>query len=121
MNIGLPTGGAVTMLWQGGALWQKAMTFDQLIASFGDILGLADDSQSLGGRGAIPDAIDAAAIRHTTGLSQAAFARSIGVSLHTVRNWEQAADLRKDLLGSCWQSSTAIRRLSKRPWERPAS
>ena len=26
MSIGLPTGGAVTMLWQGGALWQKAMT-----------------------------------------------------------------------------------------------
>ena len=63
--------------------------FEQLIASLGDILGLADDSQSLGGRETIPDAIDAAAIRHTTGLSQAAFARSIGVSVRTVRNWEQ--------------------------------
>lgn len=32
---------------------------------------------------------DVAAIRKRTGLSQAAFARQIGVSVGTLRNWEQ--------------------------------
>jgi len=32
---------------------------------------------------------DVAAIRKRTGLSQSAFARQIGVSLGTLRNWEQ--------------------------------
>lgn len=42
-----------------------------------------------GGRIHIPRAIDAAAIRAKAGLSQAAFAREIGVSVATLRNWEQ--------------------------------
>jgi putative transcriptional regulator len=36
-----------------------------------------------------PPAEDARAIRERTGLSQAAFARQIGVSVATLRNWEQ--------------------------------
>jgi putative transcriptional regulator len=38
----------------------------------------------------IPDEINVAVIRNRTGLSQAAFARQIGVSVATLRNWEQA-------------------------------
>lgn len=36
-----------------------------------------------------PPGGDVAAIRKRTGLSQAAFAQQIGVSLGTLRNWEQ--------------------------------
>jgi putative transcriptional regulator len=37
----------------------------------------------------IPRAVDVSAVRHRTGLSQAAFSRRIGVSTGTLRNWEQ--------------------------------
>jgi putative transcriptional regulator len=37
----------------------------------------------------VPNALDVAAVRHRTGLSQAAFSRRIGVSAATLRNWEQ--------------------------------
>jgi len=37
----------------------------------------------------IPVQVDVSAIRHRTGLSQAAFSRRIGVSPATLRNWEQ--------------------------------
>lgn len=37
----------------------------------------------------IPDQIDVAAIRETTGLSQAKFAEWISVSKRTLENWEQ--------------------------------
>jgi putative transcriptional regulator len=62
--------------------------FDQLIASLGTMLAL-DDGQSLGVGLTLPYAIDVAAIRNKTGLSQAAFARRIGVPVGTIRNWEQ--------------------------------
>ena len=32
---------------------------------------------------------DVAALRRFTGLSQEAFARALGISVHTLRNWEQ--------------------------------
>ncbi|MBA1159424.1 helix-turn-helix domain-containing protein [Vibrio parahaemolyticus] len=63
--------------------------FDQLIANLSAVLALADDGQSLGGGLQMPYAIDVAAIRNKTGLSQAAFARRIGVPVGTIRNWEQ--------------------------------
>jgi len=63
--------------------------FDQLIASLGEVLALTDEGQSLGDGLTIPYAIDVAAIRNKTGLSQAAFARRIGVPVGTIRNWEQ--------------------------------
>jgi putative transcriptional regulator len=63
--------------------------FDQLIASLGAVLALTDDGQSLGDGLAIPDILDVAAVRKKTGLSQAAFARRIGVPVGTIRNWEQ--------------------------------
>lgn len=36
-----------------------------------------------------PDSVDVKAIRHALGLSQARFASAFGLSLHTLRNWEQ--------------------------------
>jgi putative transcriptional regulator len=63
--------------------------FDQLIASLGAVLALTDDGQSLGDGLTIPDSIDVAAVRKKTGLTQAAFARRIGVQVSTIRNWEQ--------------------------------
>ncbi|KFG70863.1 helix-turn-helix domain-containing protein [Microvirga sp. BSC39] len=63
--------------------------FEQLIASLGSILAETNDELSLGGGLRLPSVIDAAAIRSRTGLSQAAFARRIGVAVGTIRNWEQ--------------------------------
>jgi putative transcriptional regulator len=63
--------------------------FDQLIASLGEVLLLTDDDLSLGGGLRLPSAIDVAAIRQKTGLSQAAFAIRIDVPVGTIRNWEQ--------------------------------
>jgi putative transcriptional regulator len=63
--------------------------FDQLIANLGAVLALTDDGQNLGNGLKIPYAIDVAAIRNKTGLSQAAFALRIGVPVGTIRNWEQ--------------------------------
>jgi putative transcriptional regulator len=37
----------------------------------------------------IPRRVDVSAVRHRTGLSQAAFSNRIGVSQGTLRNWEQ--------------------------------
>ncbi|WP_298961900.1 transcriptional regulator [uncultured Methylobacterium sp.] len=37
----------------------------------------------------VPEDLDVAEIRNRTGLAQPAFAATIGVSLHTLRNWEQ--------------------------------
>lgn len=37
----------------------------------------------------VPDTVDVAAVRQRTGLTQAAFAGRIGVSLGTLRQWEQ--------------------------------
>ncbi|MCL2009548.1 MAG: helix-turn-helix domain-containing protein [Synergistaceae bacterium] len=37
----------------------------------------------------IPERVDVKAIRNRLGLSQASFAASFGLSLYTLRNWEQ--------------------------------
>jgi putative transcriptional regulator len=63
--------------------------FEHLLASLGSILADTDDDLSLGSGLRLPAAIDAAAVRSKTGLSQAAFARRIGVAVGTLRNWEQ--------------------------------
>ncbi len=46
-------------------------------------------SGNLTGKLHVPADIDAAAIRARTGLSQINFAKTIGVSVATLRNWEQ--------------------------------
>ena len=63
--------------------------FEHLLASLGSILAETDDDLSLGSGLRLPVAIDAAAVRSKTGLSQAAFARRIGVAVGTLHNWEQ--------------------------------
>jgi putative transcriptional regulator len=40
-------------------------------------------------RGEIESGEDIVALRHFVGLSQAAFASALGISVHTLRNWEQ--------------------------------
>jgi putative transcriptional regulator len=40
-------------------------------------------------RGEIDSGEDIVAIRHFVGLSQAGFASALGISVHTLRNWEQ--------------------------------
>ncbi|WP_202882975.1 helix-turn-helix domain-containing protein [Microvirga tunisiensis] len=52
----------------------------------GEVLALTDDGQSLGDGLKIRYAIDVSAIRNKPGLSQATFARRIGVSVGTIRN-----------------------------------
>ena len=63
--------------------------FERLMASLGDVLAHSDDDRSLGGGLRLPSTLDVAAIRHKTGLSQAAFAHRIGIPVGTIRNWEQ--------------------------------
>ena len=63
--------------------------FERLMASLSDALAHTDDDLSLGGGWRLPSAIDVAAIRQKSGLSQAAFARRIGVPVGTIRNWKQ--------------------------------
>ena len=40
-------------------------------------------------RGQFETGEDIAALRHFVGLSQAQFAKAVGISVHTLRNWEQ--------------------------------
>lgn len=40
-------------------------------------------------RGEIESGDDIVALRHFTGLSQETFAVALGISVHTLRNWEQ--------------------------------
>ena len=40
-------------------------------------------------RGELKDGGDVAALRRFTGLTQQAFADALGISVHTLRNWEQ--------------------------------
>jgi putative transcriptional regulator len=63
--------------------------FERLISSLSDILSYSDNDRSLGDGLSLPSAVYVAAIRQKTGLSQAAFARRIGVPVATLRNWEQ--------------------------------
>lgn len=67
----------------------KKSDFDGLIKGLKEASGFVRTGKLKGGRIHIPRAIDAAAIRAKAGLSQAAFAREIGVSVATLRNWEQ--------------------------------
>ncbi len=67
----------------------KKSDFDGLVKGLKDASGFVHTGKLKGGRIHIPRTIDAAAIRAKAGLSQAAFAREIGVSVATLRNWEQ--------------------------------
>lgn len=63
--------------------------FERMLAALGNVLAFPEQAQSSNEVSRRPYAIDVAAIRQKTGLSQAAFALRIGVPVATIRNWEQ--------------------------------
>ena len=63
--------------------------FERMLAELGNVLAFPEDGRTPGTVLRQPYAIDVAAIRQKTGLSQAAFALRIGVPVATIRNWEQ--------------------------------
>jgi putative transcriptional regulator len=67
----------------------KKSDFHGLVSSLTQAKNFLKGSTHAAPRIHIPKEIDVAAIRSRTGLSQLAFARQIGVSVATLRNWEQ--------------------------------
>lgn len=67
----------------------KKSDFEGLMNGLREAGDFARTGKRKGGRIHVPREADAAAIRAKTGLSQAVFAREIGVSVATLRNWEQ--------------------------------
>jgi putative transcriptional regulator len=67
----------------------KKSDFDGLMKSMKEAQHFMRTGKIPGGRVHIPKEIDSAAIRAKAGLTQAAFAKQIGVSIATLRNWEQ--------------------------------
>ena len=63
--------------------------FDGLMRGLGEARAYAQGKPALGTKIHVRRRIDVGAIRSRTGLSQEAFARRIGVSVGTLRNWEQ--------------------------------
>ena len=62
---------------------------DRILRGLEEALAHARGEESPGLVVHVPTAIDVAALRHRTGLTQMAFSRRIGVSTATLRNWEQ--------------------------------
>ena len=64
--------------------------YESLIEGLNEALAFAkgDEGGAVVHRVPVPD-VDVAAVRASTGLSQGAFARSIGVAKGTLLNWEQ--------------------------------
>jgi putative transcriptional regulator len=67
----------------------KKSDFDGLMRGLKQARAFAKGKPVKGTRVHVPDRIDVAAIRKRAGVSQADFSRQIGVSLATLRNWEQ--------------------------------
>jgi putative transcriptional regulator len=67
----------------------KKSDFDGLMQGMKEASAFLRNGELKGGKIHIPADIDAAAIRAKTGLSQSNFAKQIGVSVATLRNWEQ--------------------------------
>lgn len=67
----------------------KDEQFEALMKGMDEALRWARGEEVPGIRIHFPPGGDVAAIRRRTGLSQAAFARQIGVAVATLRNWEQ--------------------------------
>lgn len=67
----------------------KEERFEAIMQGMDEVLRWARGEDVPGLRVHFPPGGDVAAIRKRTGLSQAAFARQIGVSIGTLRNWEQ--------------------------------
>jgi putative transcriptional regulator len=67
----------------------REVDFEGLMRSMEEALRWARGEDVPGLRVHFPPGGDVDAIRRKTGLSQAAFAKQIGVSVATLRNWEQ--------------------------------
>jgi putative transcriptional regulator len=67
----------------------KEADFDGLMQGMKEAGAFIRTGELKGGKIHIPAEIDAAAIRARTGLSQLNFSKQIGVSVATLRNWEQ--------------------------------
>lgn len=67
----------------------KKEDFDDLVESMEQAIAWARGEDVPGLRVHFPPDSDVGAIRRKTGLSQTAFANQIGVSVATLRNWEQ--------------------------------
>ena len=67
----------------------KKSDFEGLMKGMKEANDFIRTGELKGGKIRIPAEIDAAAIRAKTGLSQMNFAKQIGVSVATLRNWEQ--------------------------------
>ena len=67
----------------------KKENFEGLMRSLSEAQAYARGEPVPGLRIHVPEQVDVAAIRAVTKLSQVAFARRIGVSAGTLRNWEQ--------------------------------
>ncbi len=64
-------------------------SFNRLMGGLASALAHAQGNPPEGTRVHVPETLDVAAIRERTGLTQPAFAATIGVSVGTLRNWEQ--------------------------------
>jgi putative transcriptional regulator len=67
----------------------KKSDFDGLMQGMKEASTFLRGGKLKGGKVHIPSKVDAATIRAKTGLSQINFAQQIGVSVATLRNWEQ--------------------------------
>jgi putative transcriptional regulator len=67
----------------------KKKDFEGLVRSLGEARAYAQGKPASGTRVHLKRRVDVSAIRARTGLSQEAFAHRIGVSVGTLRNWEQ--------------------------------
>jgi putative transcriptional regulator len=67
----------------------KRKAADRIMRGLSEALAHAKGEDVPGIRVHVPASVEVARIREKTGLSQAAFAARIGVSLGTLRNWEQ--------------------------------
>ena len=67
----------------------KKSDFEGLIRGLAEAKNYLAGKKVPGTRVHVPEGIDVAAVRATTGLTQETFASHIGVSVATLRNWEQ--------------------------------
>lgn len=66
------------------------MSASRIIESMNEAVAIAQGTMPEGDyRVHIPETVDVKAIRAALGLSQAGFAAKFGLSLHSLRNWEQ--------------------------------
>jgi putative transcriptional regulator len=70
-------------------LEEKVSTFDRVMKGLNEALDHAKGNDVPGMRVHVPAVLDVSQIRRRTGLSQPAFANTIGVQVGTLRNWEQ--------------------------------